>query len=155
MNIDRDESCNTPRFEVIGQCEGCGKTLFDNDDCSYTLDDIYLCKKCSQGIEQYAEPYKAEDGIPTVAKMNGEIKTCNNCLHHGGKKGRRCYDCTHEGDDLPKWERLSYDACLQMTGGEATTKTKEVDSTLNTQGAGLRDGLTAPNILGRALEVMG
>lgn len=77
------------------------------------------------------EPYKAEDVIPIVAKMNGEIKTCNNCLHQGAKRGRRCYDCTSEGDDLPKWERLSRDACLKMTGGEATTIKKEVGSTVS------------------------
>jgi hypothetical protein len=61
--------------EVIGQCEGCGKTLFEDDDFAYTLDEIYLCKKCSQGIEQYSEPYKAEDVIPIVAKMNNRVLT--------------------------------------------------------------------------------
>ncbi|MFA5323916.1 MAG: hypothetical protein WC373_14690 [Smithella sp.] len=61
--------------------------------------------------------YSADHVVPIVHKMNVEQKTCNNCLHQGAKKGRRCYDCTYEGDDLPKWERLSYDACAKMTVG--------------------------------------
>ncbi len=42
---------------VVGQCEGCGKKLFENDNFAYTLNDIYLCEKCSQGIELSPLPH--------------------------------------------------------------------------------------------------
>jgi hypothetical protein len=41
--------------EIIGKCEGCGKTILENDNFAYTLDDIYLCEKCSEGIETKEE----------------------------------------------------------------------------------------------------
>jgi hypothetical protein len=136
MNINRDESCNTPRFEVIGQCEGCGKTLFENDDCAYTLDDIYLCKKCSQGIEQYSEPYKAEDVIPIVAKMNSRVTT----KRTGADRSESRFACdAGQCSDVVSESYLSAnidDSAKQKDGGSPSlTPSQNVESPVNDQQA--------------------
>ncbi len=55
LTVEDDETCEDCQTEeevrphvVVSECEGCGKTIFEDDPYFvYTLDDIYLCKDCA------------------------------------------------------------------------------------------------------------